>query len=172
MLKQNKFLKWAIKSGIARANRWVALWEANMDLSREISGELYRVVWEKYARGQYRDAVLAAVFYLEKQVTEKARLGVQDLDITSYTQVVGQAFGSPDPIIQLSRVSTVAQVYEQKGLEQLLLGIHHGIRNPRIHAALADDERSARTIILFIDYLSDRIHAGDVATSAKSQISG
>jgi Protein of unknown function (Hypoth_ymh) len=131
-----------------------------MELKREISRELYLAVREKYERGWYRDAILAAITCLEGCIREKANLEREQL-LADPESCFHRAFGNMNPLIQINDRTTAAHLYEQQGFAQIVLGIHQGIRTPRIHGELCDDEKSTHTIILFIDYLIQRIQAAN-----------
>jgi uncharacterized protein (TIGR02391 family) len=127
-----------------------------MELKREISRALYQAIKEKYERGWYRDAILAAVNYLEDCIREQGNFEREEILIHP-ENCINQAFGSVNPLIPINEMTTLAHIYEQQGFAQILLGIHLGIRSPRIHGDVADDERSTNTIIVFIDYLIQRV---------------
>jgi Protein of unknown function (Hypoth_ymh) len=131
-----------------------------MELKREISRPLYQAIREKYERGWYRDAILAATNYLEDCIQEKANFAREQI-LTNPESCIQQAFGSIDPLIPINDMTAIAHLYEQQGFAQILLGIHQGIRSPRIHSDLLDDEKTTNTIILFIDYLIQRIQCGN-----------
>jgi hypothetical protein len=56
-------------------------------------------------------------------------------------------------------MATSAQLFEQIGFEKMLLGLHYGIRHSRILAAANDDEKATSAILVFIDYLLQRIQS-------------
>jgi Protein of unknown function (Hypoth_ymh) len=127
-----------------------------MELKREISRALYQAIREKYERGWYRDAILAAINYLEDCIREKANFEREQILINPES-CIHQAFGSIEPLIPINDMTAIAHLYEQQGFAQILLGIYQGIRSPRIHADLLDDEKTTNTLILFIDYLVQRV---------------
>jgi len=128
-----------------------------MNLQQEISAPLYQVVQEKYESGLYRDAILAATFYLEKVILDQANSTKEEIRHTGLGRLIMQVFGSPEPVIQINQMLTVAEVYEQKGLEQTLLGLHQFITFSRIHSDLSDSQKTADAIIIFVNYLINRI---------------
>lgn len=134
-----------------------------MNLKREISGLLYRSIQEKYERGLYRDAILAAILYLEECVChqanfERLKMGADPV------QCFNQAFSGAEPLIRLNSMATVAEILEQQEFTQLLTGLYRGIRNPRFHAdASFDDEKTANAILIFIDHLIHQIQSGTSA---------
>ncbi|MBW4568697.1 MAG: TIGR02391 family protein [Tolypothrix carrinoi HA7290-LM1] len=126
-----------------------------MNLEQIISPFLYQTVIKKYECGLYRDAILAATFQLQECIRLKADLGTSQ--ITANFDCINEVFGMPKPLIKVNSMNTVGEVYEQMGFEKILEGIWQGIRYSRIHAECLDDETTAYAIIVFIDYLINRI---------------
>ena len=126
-----------------------------MNLEQIISPFLYQAVIKKYECGLYRDAILAATFQLQECIRAKADLDTSQ--ITANFDCINQVFGMPKPLIKVNSMNTVGEVYEQMGFEKILEGIWQGIRYSRIHAECLDDETTAYAIIVFIDYLINRI---------------
>ncbi len=126
-----------------------------MKIEQIISPFLYQIVKQKYECGLYRDAILAATFHLEEWIKLKADLGTSK--ITTNFDCINEVFGMPKPLIKVNSMNTVGEVYEQMGFEKILEGIWQGIRNSRIHTESLDDEATAYAIIVFIDYLINRI---------------
>jgi uncharacterized protein (TIGR02391 family) len=126
-----------------------------MKIEQIISPFLYQVIKQKYECGLYRDAILAATFQLEEWIRHKADLDTSQ--ITTNLDCINEVFGMPKPLIKVNSMNTVGEVYEQMGFEKILEGIWQGIRNSRIHTESLDDEATAYAIIVFIDYLINRI---------------
>ncbi|MCV3212523.1 TIGR02391 family protein [Plectonema radiosum NIES-515] len=126
-----------------------------MNLEPIISPFLYQIVKPKYECGLYRDAILAATFKLEEWIKLKADLDTSQ--ITANFDCINEVFGMPKPLVKVNSMNTVGEVYEQIGFEKILEGIWQGIRNSRIHTECLDDETTAYAIIVFIDYLINRI---------------
>ena len=126
-----------------------------MKLEQIISPFLYQIVRQKYECGLYRDAILAATFQLQESIRVKADLDTSE--ITANFECINEVFGMPKPLIKVNSMDTVGEVYEQMGFEKILQGIWQGIRYSRIHAECLDDETTAYAIIVFIDYLINRI---------------
>lgn len=59
--------------------------------------------------------------------------------------------GGNAPLVALSALSTVSEKDEQKGMEQFILGIYVGIRNPRTHDAIEDSEDYAIKALVTVD---------------------
>jgi Protein of unknown function (Hypoth_ymh) len=131
-----------------------------MELKREISRQLYQAIREKYERGWYRDAILAAIACLEDCIREKANFERAQV-LYNPEGCFDQAFGNLNPLIQINDRTTAAHLYEQQGFAQIVLGIHQGIRTPRIHGELCDDEKSTNAMIVFIDYLMQRVQSAN-----------
>jgi Protein of unknown function (Hypoth_ymh) len=127
-----------------------------MNLAQEISVPLYEAIREKYEFGLYRDAILAATFQLQEQIRIYGNLEQWQMTINPL-ESISQVFGVPQPEVKVNNMSTVAELYEQMGFEKILLGMWQGIRYSRINGELPEDEKTANTIILFIDYLIIRI---------------
>jgi uncharacterized protein (TIGR02391 family) len=129
-----------------------------MELKREISRALYQAIREKYERGSYRDAILAAINFLEDCIQQKAKFDREQVLINPES-CIQQAFSGTNPLIKINDMNASAHLYEQLGFAQIILGLYQGIRSPRIHADLQDDEKTTNTIILFIDYLAQRVQS-------------
>lgn len=131
-----------------------------MNLKREISRLLYQAIQEKYERGLYRDAVLAAITFLEECVCrktqiERLKMGADPIGCFQET------FSGARPLIRINGMTTVAEILEQQEFPQLLTGLYRGIRHPRFHADESfDDEKTANAILIFIDYLIGQIQSG------------
>jgi uncharacterized protein (TIGR02391 family) len=126
-----------------------------MKIEQIISPFLYQVIKQKYESRLYRDAILAATFQLEEWIRHKADLDTSK--ITTNLDCINEVFGMPKPLIKVNSMNTVGEVYEQMGFEKIIEGIWQGIRNSRIHTESLDDEATAYAIIVFIDYLINRI---------------
>jgi Protein of unknown function (Hypoth_ymh) len=131
-----------------------------MELKKEISRRLYQSIGEKYERGWYRDAILAAITCLEECIRAKANFERGQV-LSNPEGCFDKAFSNLNPLIQINERTTAAHLYEQQGFAQIVLGIHQGIRTPRIHGELCDDEKSTQAIIVFIDYLIQRVQSAN-----------
>ncbi|NJL10242.1 MAG: hypothetical protein HC908_08925 [Calothrix sp. SM1_7_51] len=133
-----------------------------MHLEQKISQSLYQAVREKYECGLYRDAILAATFQLQESIREKANLATEQIPANPLDSI-SHLFGVPKPLIQVNNMNSVAEVYEQMGFEQMLLGILQGVQYSRIHAECFDNDKTANAIIVFVDYLITRIQNSQTA---------
>lgn len=126
-----------------------------MKLEREISPSLYCAVQDKYEGGLYRDAILAALFYLTERVLSQADAPTA---ISPSPETLVSLFSGTKPSIQLNSMTTLDQILEQIGFGQMLAGLYQGIKYPRVHITEPfDNEKTANAIIVFVDYLLDRI---------------
>lgn len=118
-----------------------------MNLSTQITPELWDAVSKPYESAMYKDAVLEAFHYLSNLLRERANV---DGDGAS---LVGQALGGDNPRLRINNFQTETEKNEQKGLEQTLRGMYLGIRNPRSHEQYVDTQPTADAIIIFLDYV-------------------
>ena len=132
-----------------------------MNLSTEISQELWLAVESAYEAGNYSHAILDAVHYLSSILRERA--GV-DGDGAS---LVTQALGGDSPRLRVNSLQTDTERNVQKGLEQIIRGVYLGIRNPRSHERTTDTKRTADSIIVFLDYLLALLIASREAFTAE-----
>lgn len=127
-----------------------------MNIKREISPVLYQAIRFKYESGLYRDAILAATFQLEECIKHQANLGdatINDMNLSC----IKNALAMPNPLIKLNNLDTVSQFHEQSGFGQIILGVFQGIAYSRSHGEWHDDKKTADAIIIFVDYLINRI---------------
>jgi uncharacterized protein (TIGR02391 family) len=68
-------------------------------------------------------------------------------------ELVGKAFGGPNPLLKVNKLQTESERNVQKGIQFLLMGLYQGIRNPRSHGKHVDSVEDADTLILFVDFL-------------------
>lgn len=137
-----------------------------MKLKREISSALYSTIRDKYEDGLYRDAILAALFHLHECIRQRGNLSREQLPAAP-NETMLHLFNGAEPTIKLNRMTTLAEVLEQVGFGQMLLGLYHGIKYPRIHADDGfDDEKTANAIIVFVDYLLTRVSGADLKTGS------
>jgi uncharacterized protein (TIGR02391 family) len=118
-----------------------------MALRSQISPRLWEAVSQSYESGLYTAAIVEAIHLLSEILREKANV---DGDGKS---LVGQALGGDSPKLRINKFQTESEKNEQKGFELMLLGLYQGIRNPRSHNRIQDDQVTADAIINFIDYI-------------------
>ena len=121
---------------------------------------LVDAVGDRISNGAYTDAVLAGIRCLSDTLR---KVGAAEGD---GAQLVGQVLGGSAPQFRLSKLQTIAEIDEQRGVEQLIRGIYQGIRNPRSHEEIADSEEYAVKVLTLIDlcltYLARKIQEFDV----------
>ncbi len=118
-----------------------------MVFQHEINSELWNAVRANYEAGNYSGAILDSILFLTDTIRNKSGLEGDGASL------VGQAFGGENPRIKLNKLQTDSERDEQKGVQEILKGIYTGIRNPRSHDAIKDEESSADSIIGFINFL-------------------
>jgi uncharacterized protein (TIGR02391 family) len=118
-----------------------------MNLQTHIRESLWLAVQSTYESGNYCGAVLDAMHYLSSTIREKT--GVDGDGVA----LVGQAFGGDAPRLRINKLQTETERNEQKGIESILRGMYHLIRNPRSHEQIEDTQETADAIIYFVDYL-------------------
>lgn len=118
-----------------------------MELNLEIEQELWETIAKNYENESYSSAILDAMHLLTETIRNKTGLEGDG------TNLVGQAFGSENPMIKLNKLQTDSEKNIQKGIQDILRGFYIAIRNPRSHDKLTDTKQEADAIILFIDYL-------------------
>ena len=115
---------------------------------------------DRISNGAYTDAVLAGIRCLSDTLR---MVGGTEGD---GAQLVGQVLGGSAPLFALSKLQTIAEKDEQKGIEQLIRGIYQGIRNPRSHEEIVDSEEYAIKVLTLIDlcltYLARKVQEFDV----------
>lgn len=122
-----------------------------MELQILIRPQLWNEISKTYEAGHYKNAILAAMLYITKSIREKSGL---DLDGAN---LISQAFGGEIPKLRINKLQTQSERDEQKGFQQLLLGLYSAVRNPRAHGDFDDNKESADAIIYFINYIITKI---------------
>ncbi|ETT44729.1 TIGR02391 family protein [Paenibacillus sp. FSL H7-689] len=118
-----------------------------MDLKTNIQQELWDSIEKNYDNESYSSAILDAIHLLTETIRNKTGLEGDG------SSLVGQAFGSSSPMIQLNKGQTESEKNVQKGMVDLLRGVYTTIRNPRSHDKHSDSKSDADSIILFLDYI-------------------
>lgn len=124
-----------------------------MDLSREISSELWESISTSYRAGHFSNAIVDTMHVLSDALRNKSGL---DGDGTA---LVGQALGGESPRLRVNNMQTESERNVQRGLEQMLRGLYLGIRNPRSHDKHDDKKETADAIIVFVNYLLGQLEA-------------
>lgn len=118
-----------------------------MNLETRLDSRLWEVVRSSLEARNYTAAILDAIHLLTDIIRERS--GLEEDGVA----LIGSAFGGASPKLKVNRLQTESEQNVQRGTEALLRGVYQAIRNPRSHGAYHDDERTAETILLFIDYL-------------------
>lgn len=105
-------------------------------LIQEVSVRLYR-------DGHYSSAIFEGFKAIEGRVRELSRLD------EPARQMMATAFNEKDPILPLNRLSTQSERDEQEGFRFIFMGASQGIRNPKAHDIIAQEDPE-RTL----DYLA------------------
>lgn len=128
-----------------------------MNLQSEVSARLWAAVENAYEAGNYSHAILEAMHVLTNLLREKA--GVDG----DGAALVGFALGGDNPRIKLNQMQTDSERNVQRGVEHIIRGLYIGVRNPRSHDAVADEQSTADAIIYFINYLLGQLDASTEA---------
>ncbi len=118
-----------------------------MNLQSLIRPELWTAISDTYEAGNYNHAIIDAFHYMTEIIREKSGLDGDG------EKLVGAAFNEKHPLLRINKLQTDTERDAQKGLQQILVGMYKGIRNPRSHEQIEDAKNTADAIIYFIDYL-------------------
>jgi uncharacterized protein (TIGR02391 family) len=122
-----------------------------MQLQNEINKEMWDIIQTNYNKENYTGAIIDAFFFLTETIRNKTGLEGDGASL------IGQAFEKNNPLIKLNSLQTDSDQDEQRGIETILRGIYQGIRNPRSHDKQIDNKKEVDKIIIFIDYLLEKI---------------
>ena len=137
----------------------------DFDLSAEISLKFHpkvnEVSLELFQNKHYGEAIFEAVKALNIYVKTKARITDKDL-----SGAMARAFDEKNPIIKLNDLKNQSDIDEQNGFKLLFMGAMTGIRNPKAHENIKQDDR-ARTIeyLAFLSLLFRRTEEGKLETT-------
>lgn len=112
-----------LSGALARANRLRSLLE-----TRGTHSEVFKYCRAELLEENYFHAVLEAVKGIAERIRQLSGLG------TDGAELVNQVFSTKAPILALNSLQTEAEISEQKGIANLLVGIFGAIRNPTAHA--------------------------------------
>ena len=118
-----------------------------MNLETEINSKLWKVIARHYESKSYKNAILDALHYLTDIIREKA-----DVEGDG-AKMVNAAFAGTSPRIRINKLQSQSDKDAQLGLFKILEGLYIGIRNPRSHEQSEDEQTTADTIILLINYI-------------------
>ncbi|WP_419872923.1 TIGR02391 family protein [Candidatus Pristimantibacillus sp. PTI5] len=118
-----------------------------MDLKFNVQQDLWEAIEKNYENESYSSAILDTIHLLTETIRNKTGLEGDG------SSLIGQAFGSDNPKIQLNKLQTESEKNVQKGIQDILRGLFTAIRNPRSHDKHSDTKAEADSIIYFVDYL-------------------
>lgn len=108
---------------------------------------------ERFRSGQYADAILAAYKVVLNEVKNVAN--IHNLD---GKQLVEKAFSLSNPIIKLNDLATQSDKDEQLGFMMLFSGAAVGIRNPKAHdLVVQEDKLKTLRYLTFASLLLERL---------------
>ncbi len=108
---------------------------------------------QRYGNGQYADAILAAYKVLFNEIKDVAN--IHNLD---GKQLAEKAFSLSNPIIKLNDLNTQSDKDEQLGFMLLLSGAAVGIRNPKAHDLVEqEDKHKTLRYLAFASLLLERL---------------
>ena len=122
-----------------------------MSLSESIDERVWSAVQVAYESGNYSAAILDSILYLGELIRNKSGLD------SDGNNLVGSAFGGPNPIVKVNALHTESERDEQRGVEQLLRGVYTAIRNPRSHGKRTDTAETADVLIAFVAWTATLI---------------
>ncbi|MDP2998297.1 MAG: TIGR02391 family protein [Bryobacterales bacterium] len=125
-----------------------------MTLQTSLEDRLWAAIEAPYSAGNYTGAILDSIHFLSELIRSKSGLE------SDGHQLVGDAFGGPNPIVKVSPLQTDSDRNEQKGIEFLVRGLYTGVRNPRSHEKRVDTAETANAIIGLVDHLVRVIDKG------------
>ena len=118
-----------------------------INLQANIDERLWAAIENPYQSGNYSGAVVDAVQFISELIRDRTGLDGDGHEL------VGKAFGGPNPLLKVNKLQTESERNVQKGIQFLLMGLYQGIRNPRSHGKYADSVEDADSLIVFVSFL-------------------
>src|ERR1035437_8162083 len=118
-----------------------------INLQANIDERLWAAIENPYQSGNYSGAVVDSVQFISELIRDRTGLDGDGHEL------VGKAFGGPNPLLKVNKLQTESERNVQKGIQFLLMGLYQGIRNPRSHGKYADSVEDADSLIVFINFL-------------------
>lgn len=112
-----------------------------------ISKDCWDVIKDNYEKGSYTTAITNLIQYINEVCREKTGLSLDN------TKLMEKAFLGDKPSLLINKFETQTEKDIQAGIGYLLKGVCLAIRNPRSHERYSDNQKTATTIILFLDYI-------------------
>ncbi len=134
----------------------------NFDITADFCINLHPKVKEHslnlFKNGHYTQAIFESIKALNNYVKEKAQIIDKDL-----SDAMAKAFNENNPIIKLNDFITRSDKDEQEGFKFLYMGAMKGIRNPKAHDNIIQDDKN-RTLeyLAFISLLFRRAEEGEI----------
>ncbi len=111
-----------------------------------------------FKNGHYTQAIFESVKALNNYVKEKAQIFDKDL-----SDAMAKAFNENNPIIKLNDLITRSDKDEQEGFRFLYMGTMKGIRNPKAHEnILQNDKNKTLEYLAFLSLLFRRAEEGEI----------
>ena len=109
-----------------------------------------------FKNGHYAQAIFESVKALNNYVKDKAQIVDKDL-----SDAMAKAFNEKNPIIKLNDMKTQSKIDEQRGFKFLFMGAMTGIRNPKAHDTIKQEDKN-RTLeyLAFLSLLFRRAEEG------------
>ncbi len=90
--------------------------------------------------GHYRDAIYRSFVALNQLVKDKSGLSPNELRGMKDSQLMARVFDINNPIIKLNNLITDTEISEQEGFKFLFMGATIGIRNPKAHENIIQND--------------------------------
>ena len=132
----------------------------DLDIAQDFYINLHPKVKENslnlFKNGHYAQAIFESVKALNNYVKKKAQIIDKDL-----SDAMAKAFNETTPIIKLNDYLTRSDKDEQEGFKLLFMGAMKGIRNPKAHENIIQEDKN-RTLeyLAFISLLFRRAEEG------------
>ena len=116
-------------------------------LKDTISIDCWDVIKDNYEKGSFTTAITNLIQYINEVCREITGLSLDN------TKLMEKAFLGDKPSLLINKFETQTEKDTQWGIGYILKGVCLAIRNPRSHKRFSDDQKTATTIILFLDYI-------------------
>lgn len=123
-----------------------------MDIEKRLRPDLWKAIQAHYERSDYTEAVRDALFHVCEVLREKS--GLENVD---GTKLVNDTLLGSNPMILVNRNETTTEKDIQQGIGFSFKGLMQAIRNPMSHENTAFSQYDSEAIILYINYLLDRV---------------
>lgn len=130
-----------------------------MSLESKIREDLWKSIQAHYERNDHTETIRDAIFCMSELIREKS--GIEDKD---GSKLVESALMGTSPAIMISKNETTTEKDIQQGIAFSVKGIMQSIRNPLSHEKISYTADEAEAIILYINYLLNRIDSSGGTT--------